>query len=113
MLTKTKKPARKPAKRKSKTAADIEVIGGTTDDPRQTFIEGAEPLMIPELDKAVGRFGDLTTTRKKQKEMADEELNKIVAIMKEHGLDKYKSNGKIVTVIEGQTVCKIKNASDK
>lgn len=110
MATTKKKPTKKPAKR---TRPKIGTVEGSGDDPRQKFIDGAEPFKLPALDAAVSRYSDLTRSRKSAKEHADEVLTGIVALMKENQLTAYRSNGQIVTVVEGQTVCKIKKASDK
>lgn len=110
MATKTKKKATRPHK---PHASRIRPRAGSKDPPNQTFIQGTEPFKLPALDAAVSRYSDLTRSRKSAKEHADEVLTGIVALMKENQLTAYRSNGQIVTVVEGQTVCKIKKASDK
>lgn len=101
------KPRRKPA------AADKGKIAGTNDDPRQTYLGDTKPLTVPRIDSLVARHSDLTTSRKSAKDTADEVLDEIVKLMKENNIKLYRSNGKMVTVQEGQTVVKIKKASDK
>jgi hypothetical protein len=112
MTTTTKK--KPPAKKEKKqTPSGTAKIAGTNDDPNQTYLDGTEPETVPAIDAKVARYSDLTRSRQSAKEAADDELDEIAGLMKEHGLTSYRTNGKIVTVVEGQTVCKIKKASNK
>jgi hypothetical protein len=107
------KPRRKATPSKNGKAKGAVTAGGSKDDPNQKFIPGTEPLRVPKIDALVARHSDLTASRKSGKDMTDEVLDNIVKEMKDNGLKTYRSNGKLVSVAEGQTVVKIKKASDK
>lgn len=101
-----------PKKKAAKPAAKGK-IAGTGDDPRQQYLGDTKPLTVPRIDSLVARHSDLTTSRKSAKDTADEVLDEIVKLMKENDIKLYRSNGKMVTVQEGQTVVRIKKASDR
>lgn len=80
--------------------------------PKQQTLPGVETDSIPEIEEAAEEY---TRVRDERMELTEEETAaqaKLLDLMRDHNLDKYKYDGKIVAVLQGEAKVKVKKAKD-
>jgi hypothetical protein len=80
---------------------------------RQTYIPGTEPLSIPAIDKQADYYMDRRDTRMTLGQEEKQEKQKLLDLMKEHGLYSYEFDGFLVTRTEEQDIKVRKKKKEK
>lgn len=79
------------------------------DDPavKQRFIEGTEPVSIPEIDKAAEEFVEIRNRWQAQGEEMNASNDLLRELMQKHGLTEYRFDSMLVKVEKGKERAKV------